>query len=137
NGVASSISTLKQIFTFDDVEGFSSFKELIAMGESVPQSKINDLKANVRNEDLATIIYTSGTTGNPKGVMLSHNNILSNVLACKPRIPADEHSRVLTFLPVCHVYERMLHYLYMYCGSSIYFAESMDTIGPNMLEVKP
>jgi long-chain acyl-CoA synthetase len=95
------------------------------------------LKANVRNEDLATIIYTSGTTGSPKGVMLSHNNLLSNVLACKPSIPADEHSRVLTFLPVCHVYERMLHYLYMYCGSSIYFAESMDTIGDNMREVKP
>lgn len=137
NGVADKISSLKKIYTFDEVEGFSNYKELIDLGANVPQSKINDLKANVRNEDLATIIYTSGTTGNPKGVMLSHNNILSNVLACKPRIPADEHSRVLTFLPVCHVYERMLHYLYMYCGSSIYFAESMDTIGANMLEVKP
>ena len=91
----------------------------------------------VKNEDLVTIIYTSGTTGNPKGVMLSHNNLLSNVEACKPRIPADNNSSVLTFLPICHVYERMLHYLYIYLGCSIHFAESMDTIGDNIREVKP
>jgi len=136
-GVAPQISSLEKIFTFDQLEDFPNYKELISMGANVPQSKITDLKANVRNEDLATIIYTSGTTGNPKGVMLSHNNLLSNVLSCKFSIPADENSRVLTFLPVCHVYERMLHYLYMYCGSSIYFAESMDTIGENLKEVKP
>lgn len=136
-GVSAQIPSLEKIFTFDDIEAFTNYKELISMGENVPQSKINGLKANVRNEDLATIIYTSGTTGNPKGVMLSHNNLLSNVIACKFSIPANEHSRVLTFLPVCHVYERMLHYLYMYCGSAIYFAESMDTIGENLKEVKP
>lgn len=136
-GVSPEIASLTQIFTFDKVEGFSQYDELISKGESVTCRIVSDIKANIRNEDLATIIYTSGTTGNPKGVMLSHNNILSNVLACKPRIPADEHSRVLTFLPACHVYERMLHYLYMYCGSSIYFAESLDTIGQNILEVKP
>lgn len=136
-GVSSQISSLEKIFTFDQLEGFTNYKELVSLGADVPQNKITELKANVRNEDLATIIYTSGTTGNPKGVMLSHNNLLSNVLACKPSIPADEHSRVLTFLPVCHVYERMLHYLYMYCGSAIYFAESMDTIGANIAEVKP
>ena len=136
-GVSSQISSLEKIFTFDQLEAFTNYKELIAMGKDIPQNKITELKANVRNEDLATIIYTSGTTGNPKGVMLSHNNLLSNVLACKVSIPADEHSRVLTFLPVCHVYERMLHYLYMYCGSAIYFAESMDTIGENLKEVKP
>lgn len=136
-GVSSQIKSLKKIYTFDELEEFPHYRELIDLGANVPQNKITELKANVRNEDMATIIYTSGTTGNPKGVMLSHNNILSNVLSCKYSIPADEHSRVLTFLPVCHVYERMLHYLYMYCGSAIYFAESMDTIGPNMLEVKP
>jgi long-chain acyl-CoA synthetase len=91
----------------------------------------------VKNEDLATIIYTSGTTGNPKGVMLSHRNILSNVEACEKPIPADQHSRVLTFLPVCHIYERMLHYLFMHIGCSIHFAESIDTIGDNIREVKP
>lgn len=135
--IKSTIPSLIEIITFDEVEGFRNYKEIATLGDSISNSLLNDLKANVRNEDLATIIYTSGTTGNPKGVMLSHNNILSNVFACKPRIPADEHSRVLTFLPVCHVYERMLHYLYMYCGSSIYFAESLDTIGANMIEVKP
>lgn len=136
-GVSSQIKSLDKIFTFDHLDEFPHYKSLVDLGENVPQNKITELKANVRNEDLATIIYTSGTTGNPKGVMLSHNNILSNVLSCKTSIPADEHSRVLTFLPVCHVYERMLHYLYMYCGSAIYFAESMDTIGPNLVEVKP
>ncbi|MDR0802835.1 MAG: AMP-dependent synthetase/ligase [Fluviicola sp.] len=135
--VSSQIRSLKKIYTFDELEEFPHYRELIDLGANVPQNKITELKANIRNEDLATIIYTSGTTGNPKGVMLSHNNILSNVLSCKFSIPADEYSRVLTFLPVCHVYERMLHYLYMYCGSAIYFAESMDTVGPNLVEVKP
>ncbi len=136
-GVSSQIPSLEKIFTFDQLPDFANYKDLIALGSDIPQNKITELKANVRNQDLATIIYTSGTTGNPKGVMLSHNNLLSNVLSCKFSIPADETSRVLTFLPVCHVYERMLHYLYMYCGSSIYFAESMDTIGENLKEVKP
>ena len=93
--------------------------------------------AEVLGADLVTIIYTSGTTGNPKGVMLSHSNLLSNVQACIAPIPAKQGSKVLSFLPVCHVYERMLHYLYMYLGCSIYFAESMETIGENIREVKP
>jgi len=131
------IPTLEQLFCFDDAENACSYKTIIEKGKDVTQAQINALKANVRNEDLATIIYTSGTTGSPKGVMLSHNNILSNVFACEYSIPADEHSNVLSFLPVCHVYERMLHYLYMYLGSSIHFAESMDTIGENIREVKP
>ncbi len=131
------IPSLEQLFCFDEVEGAEYYGQLFAKGEGITQNKINELRANVRNEDLATIIYTSGTTGNPKGVMLSHNNILSNVFACEYSIPADEHSKVLSFLPVCHVYERMLHYLYMYLGSSIHFAESMDTIGENIREVKP
>lgn len=137
SGVSAEIPSFDKLFTFDSFEGVACYDELLSLGIDIPDSTINELKANVRNEDLATIIYTSGTTGNPKGVMLSHNNLLSNVLACRFSIPADEHSRVLTFLPVCHVYERMLHYLYMYCGSSIYFAESMDTIGDNIREVKP
>lgn len=131
------VATLERIYCFDPIENEAYYEELIDLGKNVSMNTIRDLKANIRNEDLATIIYTSGTTGNPKGVMLSHNNLLSNVLACQPIIPADEHSRVLSFLPVCHVYERMLHYLYMYCGSSIHFAESMDTIGENIKEVKP
>ena len=131
------ISSLQHLFCFDEIPSIPHWSEIKNAASNTDPSVIVELKANVRNEDLASIIYTSGTTGNPKGVMLSHNNILSNVLASKPRIPADEHSRVLSFLPVCHIYERMLHYLYMYLGCSIHFAESMETIGDNIREVKP
>ena len=131
------IPCLLELFTFDEVEEARSYWDIVELGGSIDSNMIKELKANVRNEDLATIIYTSGTTGNPKGVMLSHNNLLSNVFACSEIIPADSESRVLTFLPTCHVYERMLHYLYMYVGASIYYAESMDTIGDNIREVKP
>jgi len=136
-GIHSEIPTLETIFSFDELEEAPLYSSIIEKGVAVPNAQITALKANVRNEDLATIIYTSGTTGNPKGVMLSHNNLISNVIACAYTIPADEHSNVLSFLPVCHVYERMLHYLYMYMGSSIHFAESMETIGENIREVKP
>jgi long-chain acyl-CoA synthetase len=129
--------SLEKIFTFDEVKNAENYSKLFEKSEEIEQRTIDELKANVRYEGLATIIYTSGTTGNPKGVMLSHKNIISNVLACVERIPADQHSRVLTFLPVCHIYERMLHYLYMHLGCAIYFAESMDTIGDNIREVKP
>lgn len=135
--IQSDIPTLEAIFCFDEADGVPHYSSVPEKGANVSASQITALKANVRNEDLATIIYTSGTTGNPKGVMLSHNNLLSNVLACVYSIPADEHSNVLSFLPVCHVYERMLHYLYMYMGSSIHFAESLDTVGENIREVKP
>jgi long-chain acyl-CoA synthetase len=91
----------------------------------------------VKPEDLVSLIYTSGTTGNPKGVMLTHNNIMSNVKACEERIPASNDTRALTFLPACHIYERMLQYLYMYIGTSIYYAESLETIGDNIREVQP
>src|SRR5690606_34652229 len=94
-------------------------------------------KSVILPDQLVTLIYTSGTTGNPKGVMLSHNNLLSNVKACEPRLPVGKDATALSFLPVCHVYERMLLYLYQYTGVSIYFAESMDTIGDNLREVKP
>jgi long-chain acyl-CoA synthetase len=131
------IPSLEALYCFDEADGLPFYEAILAGGEHISTSQITALKANVRNEDLATIIYTSGTTGNPKGVMLSHNNLISNVLACAYTIPADQHSNVLTFLPACHVYERMLHYLYIYQGSSIHFAESMDTIGDNIREVKP
>lgn len=137
NAVKSEIPSLLTIFSFDQLPDATYFLDLLEAGKSIDSSRVNELKASVQNEYLATIIYTSGTTGNPKGVMLSHNNLLSNVLATEPIIPANEKSPVLTFLPICHVYERMLHYLYMRVGASVYFAESMDTIGDNIREVKP
>lgn len=135
--IQSDVPSLQSIFCFDEDSQAEHFSQLLSRKDHVDQRTIEELKANVRSESLATIIYTSGTTGNPKGVMLSHHNIISNVEGCVERIPADQHSRVLTFLPVCHIYERMLHYLYMYLGCAIYFAESMDTIGDNIREVKP
>ena len=136
-GLKNELDHLEFLYCFDKIDNIPFWHEIAQESSEEENRTLEELKANVRNEDLATIIYTSGTTGNPKGVMLSHNNILSNVKACVERIPADQYSRVLTFLPVCHVYERMLHYLYMYMGCSIYFAESMDTIGDNIKEVKP
>lgn len=135
--IRSEIPSLEHLFTFDKIDGIPNWSEIQLKAESVDQVLVRSIMDVVKQEDLATIIYTSGTTGNPKGVMLSHKNILSNVEACIEPIPADQHSKVLSFLPVCHIYERMLHYLYMYLGCSIHFAESMETIGENIREVKP
>ncbi|MFO0495554.1 MAG: AMP-dependent synthetase/ligase [Flavobacteriia bacterium] len=135
--IENEVETLQYLFTFDQVKGAIHWTAIHERASEIDQSEIESRKEKVKGEDLVTIIYTSGTTGNPKGVMLSHNNILSNVDACQPAIPADSNSKVLSFLPVCHIYERMLHYLYMYIGCSIHFAESMDTIGDNIREVKP
>lgn len=131
------VKTLEYLYTFDELEGCPNWREIHQLAGQTEESEVRTRMNGVKNHDLVTIIYTSGTTGNPKGVMLSHHNILSNVDGCEEPIPADHNSRVLSFLPVCHIYERMLHYLYMYLGCSIHFAESMDTIGENIKEVKP
>ncbi len=135
--VKPNVPTLEHVFTMEDVAGAKDWHELHDSAEKTPEEEVKKRMDQIKHEDLATIIYTSGTTGNPKGVMLSHKNILSNVSACIDPIPADQYSRVLTFLPVCHVYERMLHYLYMHLGCSVHFAESLETIGDNIKEVKP
>ena len=137
NELKSDIPELKYLFSFNKGENIPHWHEIHINASSISDIEVQSRKEKIENLNLATIIYTSGTTGNPKGVMLSHNNILSNVTSCIDRMPCDENSKVLTFLPVCHVYERMLHYLYMYMGCSIFFAESMDTIGENIKEVKP
>lgn len=137
SNVKTDIPSLEHLFTFDDVSGYVHWSHMFDVAKDSSEDEVRKRMDLVKKADLVTIIYTSGTTGNPKGVMLSHNNLLSNIDASKPRIPADNKSNVLSFLPVCHVYERMLHYLYMYLGCSIYFAESMDTIGENIREVKP
>ena len=131
------VTSLKYLYCFDKIDGVPHWSEIIKDPGTINQEEVEKRKAVIKNEELATMIYTSGTTGNPKGVMLSHNNLLSNVLACEPSIPVDSNSSCLTFLPVCHVYERMLHYLYMRIGCSIYFAESLETIGDNIREVHP
>jgi len=137
SNIRGDVASLEHLYVMETEDTENHWSKLKEAGSSDADEEIKARMAKVKNEDLATIIYTSGTTGNPKGVMLSHNNILSNVYACEDPIPADKDSKVLTFLPVCHVYERMLHYLYMYLGCSIYFAESLDTIGDNIREVQP
>lgn len=131
------VSTLGNVYTYNEVAGAKSWKELLVEPDAELDAEIEKRKAAIQYEDLVTLIYTSGTTGNPKGVMLAHKNLLSNVIDCKPRLPVDSQAKSLSFLPVCHVYERMLLYLYQYTGVSVYFAESMDTIGDDLRDVKP
>ena len=131
---------LKEVYSFDHIEGCKHYSELFELGEDASnQAEVESRKDEVKPEDLATIIYTSGTTGKPKGVMLSHWNITSNVLASSPRVPLPDfgETRVLSFLPICHIFERVLIYVYQYAGTSIYFAEALDKIGENAKEVKP
>ncbi len=131
-------STIKEIFSFEAVAGLRSIKDLVESGKQQSQVKIlEELKARVKPDDLATLIYTSGTTGNPKGVMLSHRNFMSNVVATHDLAPFKDDWRALSFLPLNHVYERMLSYLYTSQGVSIYYAESLDTIGSDLKDVKP
>lgn len=135
--VRDEMRSLLHLYCFEDASGAENWSNIVKAGSEIPVDEVESRMLLPKLEDMATIIYTSGTTGNPKGVMLSHKNILSNVEGCIDPIPADKDSRVLSFLPVCHIYERMLHYLYMHLGCSIYFAESLDTIGDNIREVKP
>lgn len=130
---------IKEVYSFNHIEGCKHYSELFEIGKDESnQNKVEDRKANVKPNDLATIIYTSGTTGTPKGVMLSHHNITSNALDSVPRLPLiDGETRVLSFLPICHIFERVLIYIYQYAGASIYFAEALDKIGDNAKEVKP
>ncbi|HXB09414.1 MAG TPA: long-chain fatty acid--CoA ligase [Puia sp.] len=130
------VPTLKEIFTFDPVPGARSWKELLVTPTAEERAQLKRIQDSIGEQDLATVIYTSGTTGTPKGVMLSHGNIVSNVRACMPCLPQGK-IRALSFLPLNHIYERMLTYVYLFNNSSIYYAESMDTIGENLKEVKP
>jgi long-chain acyl-CoA synthetase len=130
---------LKEVFTFDDIKGEKSWLEVLELGEDISiQNEVEARKNDVKTDDLATLIYTSGTTGKPKGVMLSHKNVVSNVIASRERVPLEYgNSKGLSFLPVCHIFERMILYLYQYCGVSVYFAESIEKLTENAQEVKP
>jgi long-chain acyl-CoA synthetase len=132
---ASSFPDLK-IYTFENIAGATNWNELIKVGEQNNQINLDDYRKEVHPEDLLTLIYTSGTTGTPKGVMLTHNNVLSNVKASAKLYP-DGFSKALSFLPISHIFERMVIYLYFYLGVSVYYAESMDTIAADIREIKP
>ena len=137
--IKANVSSLKEIFSYNEIAGCKNWKEILELGaDASNQDEVENRKNEVLTTDLATIIYTSGTTGRPKGVMLTHQNIVSDVLMSAPRVPLRAgDTRALSFLPICHIFERMLTYLYQYYGISIYFAESIEKISDNLKEVHP
>lgn len=139
NLIKHKVTTLKEVYCFNEIEGCKNWKELLILGEEKSnQEVVEDRKNQIQTNDLATIIYTSGTTGRPKGVMLSHQNIVSNVIDGAKRISRNEGNyRTMSYLPVCHILERFYLYICQYYSISIYFGESLDKIGDNLKEIKP
>ncbi|MCK5766331.1 MAG: long-chain fatty acid--CoA ligase [Bacteroidales bacterium] len=138
--VLDKIHSLKEVYTYNEVGEEKHWMELVDLGKSAAEKQKPALQAIMdatRPEDLLTIIYTSGTTGNPKGVMLSHHNLLSNTLMSKPRLPIFHPERAISFLPLCHVYERMVNYIYQINGIGIYYVENLAKIGDYIREIKP
>ncbi len=133
------VPSLKYVYSFDQLSDCAHWTEVLELGsDQSNQDEVETRMAKVQEDDLATIIYTSGTTGRPKGVMLSHQNISANIRRSAERLPIElGKSKALSFLPVCHIYERMLMYMYQYCGVEIYFAESLETISENLQEIHP
>ncbi len=138
-GVAEKVPSLKGIYTFDKIYAASHWSEITQMADEASLQKVDVIKASIPTSHLATIIYTSGTTGTPKGVMLSHKNIYSNLQFSKESFPFNDapDTKVLSFLPLNHIFEKTCTYIYLYSGISIYYAESLETIGDNLREVKP
>ena len=138
NGIKANAPSVQEIYSFDALSEAKHWSELLTAGKNNPQhEKLVALKTGVKPDDLLTLIYTSGTTGTPKGVMLTHRNLISNVTGAQEVCPVNNSHKVLSFLPLSHIFERMLTYLYLYVGAGIYYAESLDTIGENLKEVKP
>ncbi|WP_430811692.1 MULTISPECIES: AMP-dependent synthetase/ligase [unclassified Carboxylicivirga] len=137
--IAADIDSIKEIYTFNDIKGAPNWSEIIELGEqerSLRKEEYRAIRAGISEDDLASIIYTSGTTGNPKGVMLSHKNFISNMKDALDRYPLNQSDRILSFLPLCHVYERMINYLYQYNGCSIYYAENLGTIAQDLKDIQ-
>lgn len=133
------LPALKAVYSFDTTEGFTNWSTLFKPLPEGYQERIKTISDTITADTVATIIYTSGTTGRPKGVMLTHKNIMCNVWACGDilgRIPL-EHQKALSFLPLNHIFEKTCTYVYLYYGFSVFYAESMETIGANMKEAKP
>ncbi|HOS57975.1 MAG TPA: long-chain fatty acid--CoA ligase [Bacteroidales bacterium] len=138
NIISETPALAENVYTFRNLRGYKHLNEIISLGMANPsQQYLSEIKERISPDDLATLIYTSGTTGNPKGVMLTHSNLLNNVKAVTPIVPIKPNSKVLSYLPLCHIYERMMCYVWHYLGISIYYAESIATIADNLKEVKP
>ena len=130
---------LKNVFSLDEINTDYGWNSFLRIGENKDYSaKINNLKATIKPDDLATIIYTSGTTGTPKGVMLTHRNIVFTVFKTAKRLDLTEgKNRIISYLPICHIFERTASYYNLLMGFEVYFAESIDKIGDTIREVKP
>ncbi len=137
NRFKENVPNVKEIISFEEVDGVKHWKDLLLPLTENIVNEITTISDKIKTEDLATIIYTSGTTGTPKGVMLSHRNILSNVIDSIPCFPPGENMKALSFLPLNHIFERMISFLYLFKGTSIFFAESIETIPQNLKEIKP
>ena len=124
-----------EVFTFDEIEGRKNYQEVVELGKQ-NEKDLQPFREAVQPEDLLTLIYTSGTTGKPKGVFLSHHNIISNVEASN-HLVTEEFKKALSFLPLCHIFERMVVYLYFSRGIQIYYAENLDNIVVDINDVKP
>ena len=137
--IKDNVNSLKKVFSFNKIKGCAHWSELLKEGSEMDHDQeVTKMRDQVKTEDLATIIYTSGTTGVPKGVMLSHKNVVSNVISSSKRLPLSiGNASALSFLPICHIFERVILYIYMYNSVSVYFAESIETIADNLREVKP
>jgi long-chain acyl-CoA synthetase len=136
--ISGKLKKLKDVYSFNELSNCNSWTEVLEKGkDDSNQEELDKRKADVKPEDLATLIYTSGTTGRPKGVMLTHDNITSNVLSAVKRIPIKNGEKVLSFLPLCHIFERTFSYVAQYNCLEIHFAEGMDKISDNIKEVHP
>ena len=137
--IRNNVATLQNVYSFDELPGAINWKTLLTNITSADLEKLESVKSTIKAEHCATVIYTSGTTGTPKGVMLSHRNIVTNVINSKNSFPFNDDldARALSFLPLNHIFERMVSFIYISSGISIYYAESLDTIAENLKEVKP
>lgn len=136
-GIKDKINIVEQVYTFNSYLNTPNWVELISKGIDISDETLELVMKQVKTTDLATIIYTSGTTGNPKGVMLTHENLLADVDSSEYSFPVKAYDKALSFLPACHAYERVFQYVYIKMGLPIYYAQSMETIGADMKEVQP
>ena len=134
--IETNVSTLKNIFSINPIDGCDSYEDFMKTGKEEDNTTLEEIKQGIDPESLATIIYTSGTTGTPKGVMLSHRNIISNIKSVYDLLPLNKDHKTLSFLPLCHIFERMVTYIYISKGCSVHYC-SVDDLAENLQDVKP
>ena len=140
NPLAGQVKSVKKVYTFNELEGVPNWSEITALGQQNKEKlkdELKKIKASIQPSEMATILYTSGTTGMPKGVMLSHTNLVSNAISCSYHVSYGPADKALSFLPISHVYERMVNYLFQHKGISIYYAENIGTIARDSQEIHP